>query len=55
MEKEKKGVRKMLALEIIGVLGAAYAALVWVVVRSQVGKNEVQLKRISPATTGGAW
>jgi hypothetical protein len=45
----------MLALEIIGVLGAVYAALVWVVVRTQVGRNEVQLKRISTATTGGAW
>jgi len=45
----------MLALEIIGVLGAVYAALVWVVVRTQAGRNEVQLKKSSPATTGGAW
>jgi hypothetical protein len=44
----------MLALEIIGVLGAVYAALVWLVVRTQAGRNEVQLKRISSATTGGA-
>jgi len=44
----------MLALEIIGVLGAVYAALVWVLVRTQAGRNEVRLQEATPATTGGA-
>jgi hypothetical protein len=55
VEKRGKGVRKMLALEIIGVLGAVYTALVWVLVRTRLGRKEVQLKKTSPATTGGAW
>jgi hypothetical protein len=45
----------MLALEIIAVLGAAYAALVAVAVWTQAGRHGVQFKRISPAGTGGAW
>jgi hypothetical protein len=44
----------MLALEIIGIVGAAYAALVWVLVRTQAGGNEAQLQEATPATTGGA-
>ena len=45
----------MLALEVVGILGASYAVLVYAVLRTKAAKSDVRQKKATPATTGGAW